>query len=64
MRLLNYENYNKVVTITVQKDFNESVTAIEAKLRMRIPQLQQKILKSWIDIDENEQVFVFVDKKK
>ena len=63
MRLLKYESFDRVVTITIQKDSLESASAIEAKLRMKYPQLNGKIVKSWIDLDENQQVFIFVAKE-
>lgn len=61
MRLLSLEKSESVITITIIKDFNESHVDVENKLRAKIPQLKNKKLKTWIDVEENQQVFIFVE---
>lgn len=61
MRLISCDKTERVFTITLEKSINESAQMIESKLRIRFPELQNKILKSWIDVTDTEQVYIFVE---
>jgi len=59
MRLLNFEKFEKVVTVTVSKLANESIQDVESKLRLKFPELVGKSLNTFTDTGDNQCVFIF-----